>query len=157
TPSKNDLYISKLQLYNAINNTFIRDLKNGDKIDTEQLGINNFNIRAVPNSLSYNERGLSSVRFSLDANANFSTINHPNSNGGEAYFMFVRRQGIAWNPSDGEYIISATPYYDRNPSTEAGITNQIVVYVNVDPPVILPVEFLEVSVERTGDQVTVNW
>lgn len=143
-----DIAIAAFQLFNKDTDEYIREILSGDKIDTDEIGTKNINVKAIPTN-----GGVATVRFSLGQNRNFRTLNDGESNGGN---YFISSNGLMID--DGEYIITATPFNGKNPARNPGISDHIVFYVNVEPPAVLPVEFLSIKAQQQiGGEVIVSW
>lgn len=158
----NDIAVVGLDLYKYDQSegafVFVHTLQNGEKIDTDLIGTSVLNIKAkleFVNGISSSN----SLVFSLGQNQAFRTIKAGVSNGitrfpDDSLFPQSYRRPL----SDGEYIVTATPFNKKDPSEDPGISYNIVFYINEDPPAVLPVEFLGVAAQQqAGGEVVISW
>lgn len=144
TDAGSNQVISRLEVKEGENS--FRTLESVDRIDnppgTEVV------IRAV------DESGAEGVRFTLGENNNYSTHDY-RADG--IYPSNPPLSGYKWRPKTGEYIFSVTPHELDKPARLPGITKQYAIYVNEDPPIILPVEFLDINATWIGNKINIIW
>lgn len=159
----NDIAVVGLDLYKYDPSSsafvFVHRLQNGERIDTDLIGTRVLNIKAqfeFVNGIS----GNNSLVFSLGQNQAFRTIKAGTTGTGITRFPddSLFPQSYRRPLSDGEYTVTATPFNKKDPSRDPGISKTIVFYVNVEPPAVLPVEFLSIkALQQIGGEVIVSW
>lgn len=117
----------------------------------DRINIQNPNTVVVLQAIA--ENGSKSVRFALNNNSNYTTKWYNSSNN----YVFEAPYA-KFRPVDGAYVISVTPYEQVKPARNPGITRQYAIYINEDPPAVLPVEFLGVAAQQqAGGEVVISW
>jgi len=119
--------VTSLTLINADTDQAIANLSEGYVIDFAAIGTQNLSIRANTSPAT-----VGSVRFQLDANANFRTENQaPYAIAGDSN----QTNYGAWIPSLGAHTIGATPYTLSNGGGTVGtaLTFNIMVVNNTEP------------------------
>jgi predicted esterase len=115
-PEVTDLILSS-------NGKVIGELRDSYHINPDSVGTDKINIRAVANTQT------SSVRFKVNGNHNLRTADTPGS------FLLST---LEWKAEEGEYLICATPYSDKDAHESPGVSLcfKIIISREVAPPVI---------------------
>jgi hypothetical protein len=118
--------VTSLELINAQDDQVIKTLTNGDTINLAEFPAGQLSVRA-----NTDDQGVESVRFALDANANFRTENAP------PYVLFGDNAGniVGGTFSVGAHNLTATPFSADSGGGSAG-TAQTVSFNVVNQPVV---------------------
>jgi hypothetical protein len=141
--------VTSLQLINAVTDQPIQTLQNGDTINLAEFPAGQLSVRA-----NTDDQGVESVRFALDANANFRTENSP------PYVLFGDNSGniSGGTIAVGAHTLTATPFSADNAGGTAG-TAQTVSFNVINQPVVTNLVLINAQTDQVvktlqnGDEI----
>ncbi|ELR73529.1 hypothetical protein C900_02614 [Fulvivirga imtechensis AK7] len=138
--------VTELRLYDGKNNKDLGPISNNQTISLSGHDPSLLNIIATVENL--NTRA--SVRFGLNENRNFISLNDNNIN---SNYSIGNNNHKSFVPSEGEYTIKATAYGDRN--TLAPGSSYMVTFTFTEEP--LPIKLLGFEAKATEEGVELRW
>lgn len=138
--------VTELRLYDGRTNEDLGPISNNQVISLSGYDPTLLNITATVENL--NDRA--SVRFELNENRNFISLNDNNIT---SAYSIGNNNHKSFEPSEGEYTIKATAYGDRN-NIDPG-SSYIVTLTFTEEP--LPIKLLGFEARSTEDGVELRW
>ncbi|MBL6448189.1 T9SS type A sorting domain-containing protein [Fulvivirga sp. 29W222] len=136
--------ITELRLYNG--NTDLGPITNNQVVNLDSYDATLLDIVATTSNL--NSRA--SVRFSLNDNHNFISLNEDKIN---TNYSIGNNNHKSYVPTLGEHTVTATAYGDRN-ELDQGISYEITLIYSNGP---LPINLLDFTASMANDRVTLYW
>ncbi len=140
--------VTSLQLINAVTDQPIQTLQNGDTINLAEFPAGQLSVRANT------DQGVESVRFALDANANFRTENSA------PYVLFGDNAGniSGGTFATGQHTLTASPFSADNAGGTAG-TAQTVSFNVINQPAVTNLVLINAQTDQViktlanGDEI----
>ncbi|UII32589.1 PKD domain-containing protein [Fulvivirga ulvae] len=136
--------ITGLRLYHG--DTDLGPITNNQVVNLDSYDATLLDIIATTNNL--NSRA--SVRFSLNNNHNFTSLNDNNIN---TNYSIGNNNHKSYVPTPGQHTITATAYGDRN-ELDQGISYEVTLTYSNGP---LPINLLDFSASIANDKVILSW
>lgn len=136
--------ITELRLYHG--NTDLGPITNNQVVNLDSYDATLLDVVATTTNLN----ARASVRFSLNNNHNFTSLNDNNINSAYSIGMNNHKSYV---PTPGQHTITATAYGDRN-EIDQGISYEVTLTYSNGP---LPIKLLDFSASMKEDRVALHW